>query len=304
MQSHDEYTDDAWLADHADSEAAAEPRLNKKKVIALVIAVVLIITGVFLFMNRSSDADVEATGDFTPMDILVSSQKDDNSEEAADPSESQAADADADMRIPNLQDNAKEESYSPPAPELVEEGTSQQNLVAPQEVEAPAEARPGTPVSITVHDKAAGIDRTATTIPVGHIGPADAATLAPPEDISQIGWYHASAEPGSDGEGTTVMTGHVNYDGVIGFASLFSHMKAGDEITVTTENGDVHRYRVKQDVYQVPKTLDEEYVRMTEDTLQRATGPNALVLLTCGGAFDPNSPLGYQDNMIVVADPI
>lgn len=298
MQSHDDYDDDAWLAAHAEPDVVESRFTKKHKIIAAVVAIILVVAGAVFFLNRGSDAENVADGEFTPMDILVSSQNGERDTDSDEPAE------EGDMRIPNLQDNAKEENYSPPAEHLVEEGTSQNSLVAPQEVESSGESRPGTPVSITVHDKATGTDRTATTIPVGHIGPADAATLAPPEDISQIGWYHASAEPGSDGEGTTVMTGHVNYDGVIGFASLFSRMQAGDEITVTTENGDEHRYRVKQDVYQVPKTLDEEYVSMTEDTLQRASGPNALVLLTCGGAFDPNSPLGYQDNMIVVADPI
>lgn len=190
-----------------------------------------------------------------------------------------------------------------PNSELIPEGSSQNQLAQPQDVEVPT-GEPSVPTEITVPNKNSGGDSSAQITPVGHLGPADAATLAPPEDISKIGWYYSSAQPGQDDAGTIVMTGHVNYGGQNGFASLFTHLAKGDTVTVKTENGEVHRYKVREDVYQVPKTQDEEYVQRTADTLQRATGPEALVLLTCGGEFDPSSPLGYQDNMLIVADPI
>lgn len=186
-----------------------------------------------------------------------------------------------------------------PNPEFVAEGTSQEHLAAPQEAIATG---PSVPKSITINGAETA------TVPIGHVGPDDAATLAPPEDLSVLGWYASSARPGSKDQGTIVMTGHVNYAGQTGYAARITNLKEGDIITVTTEDGAEHKYRVAKDTYSVYKASDnvtpEQYVEATKDTLGRATGPEALILLTCGGTFVPGSPTGYDSNMIAEAYPI
>lgn len=186
-----------------------------------------------------------------------------------------------------------------PNPEFVAEGTSQEHLAAPQEAVATG---PSVPKTISINGGET------MTVPIGHVGPDDAATLAPPEDLGVLGWYAASAQPGSKDQGTIVMTGHVNYAGETGYAARITNLKEGDIVTVTTEDGAEHKYRVARDTYSVYKASDnttpEQYVEATKDTLGRAHGPEALILLTCGGTFVPGSPTGYDSNMIAEAYPI
>ena len=186
-----------------------------------------------------------------------------------------------------------------PNPEFIAEGTSQEHIDEPQAVVATG---PSVPATITIN----GVET--YTVPIGHVGPDDAATLVPPEDLSVMGWYAASAQPGSGDQGTIVMTGHVNYAGETGYASRITNLKEGDIVTVTTEDGAEHSYRVARDTYSVYKAEDntsaEEFLEATKDTLGRSEGPEALILMTCGGTFVPGSPTGYDSNMIAEAYPI
>lgn len=144
----------------------------------------------------------------------------------------------------------------------------------------------------------------APVVGIDGTGGESGAILAPPEDVSQVGYYIRSAPFGEGNVGTTVMTSHIDYNGVAGFGSVFTSLKAGDPITLTDGNGEDHHYVVSEDPTNIAKQ-DPEYVRKTMDTINRADGPAELILVTCGGDFlGAGSPLGYADNIIIRATPV
>lgn len=153
----------------------------------------------------------------------------------------------------------------------------------------------------TIDNDQGGVTVSAPVVGIDGTGGESGAILAPPEDVAQVGYYIRSAPFGEGQVGTTVMTSHIDYNGVAGFGSVFTSLKAGDPITLTDGNGQDHHYVVSEDPYNLDKQ-DPEYVRKTMDTINRAEGPAELILVTCGGEFlGAGSPLGYADNIIVRA---
>lgn len=132
-------------------------------------------------------------------------------------------------------------------------------------------------------------------------GDPNNATLAPPEDISKIGWYVRSAPFGVD-KGSTVLTSHVDYNGVTGIGSLFPTLRKGDPITLTDGNGKEHKYVVTQENTLVNKS-DPEYIKKTMNTINKSKGENILVMVTCFGEWVGGS-LGYASNGITIAKPV
>lgn len=133
--------------------------------------------------------------------------------------------------------------------------------------------------------------------PVDMVGVTDEGALIPPEDVMRVAWYAASAVPGSQGNvGSTVITGHVNHQTQgQGFAHKFTQLAPGDEVTVLVD-GTPYTYHVTKPPFRVAK--QGEMPAEVNDT----SGPNSLVLITCGGEFVGGS-LGYADNIFVVAEP-
>lgn len=134
--------------------------------------------------------------------------------------------------------------------------------------------------------------------PVDLVGLTNEGALIPPEDVSRLGWYAASAIPGDpNAKGSTVITGHVNHQTQgQGFAYYFTQLEQGDEVSVLID-GTTHTYRVTKPPFRASKegALPEE--------VNDSTGENKLVLITCGGEFVGGS-LGYADNVFVIAEPI
>ncbi len=126
----------------------------------------------------------------------------------------------------------------------------------------------------------------------------DAGALIPPSDVSRLGWYSASAVPGAEGGvGSSVITGHINYQGQgTGYAARFADMKLGDEFDIKID-GTPKTFRVTKAPYRLPKGSD------FPPEVNDATGPNRLVLITCGGQF-VGGALGYADNIITIAEPV
>ena len=126
----------------------------------------------------------------------------------------------------------------------------------------------------------------------------DAGALIPPADVSRLGWYSASAVPGAEGAaGSSVITGHINYQGQgTGYAARFANMAVGQEFDVLID-GTPRTFRVTQAPYRLPKGSD------FPPEVNDATGPNRLVLITCGGQF-VGGALGYADNIITIAEPV
>ena len=84
----------------------------------------------------------------------------------------------------------------------------------------------------TVDNQQNGTRVSAPWIAIDAQGDSQAATLAPPEDLTKVGWYGRSAWFGQD-KGSSVMTSHINYAGKASYGSIFITLKKGDPITIT-----------------------------------------------------------------------
>lgn len=138
----------------------------------------------------------------------------------------------------------------------------------------------------------------AESAPVDSIQVTDEGALIPPQDVSRLGWYSASAVPGAKGNvGSSVITGHVNFAGQgEGYAAKFVHMEEGETFTIAV-NGEDREFRVTKAPYHVTKGAD------FADVMDDQDGKNRVVLVTCGGDFVGGS-LGYADNVITIAEPV
>ncbi|MEJ7689459.1 MAG: class F sortase [Nocardioidaceae bacterium] len=116
--------------------------------------------------------------------------------------------------------------------------------------------------------------------------------LVLPQDINQAGWWDGSARLG-DPYGAVVIAAHVDSveQGLGNFSELLS-TQAGATISVVSRD---HR----QDFKVVSARLVEKASLSGESPLYSASGERRLVLITCGGPYDPDS--GYRDNMVVIA---
>ncbi len=143
------------------------------------------------------------------------------------------------------------------------------------------------PVSLTIDGATAPIDAVATT-PEG--------ALPPPEDVARLGWWVDSSLVGS-GAGVIVVTGHVNdLKQGDGYAARFPKLTPGSTVTLTTKAGVQKKYAVTK--VKSFRKADE----FPADELNRTTGPEELILVTCGGRF-VGPPLGYESNDIAYASP-
>ncbi len=126
----------------------------------------------------------------------------------------------------------------------------------------------------------------------------DTGSLIPPVDVQRLGWYSASAVPGAEGPvGTSVITGHINYQGQgTGYAARFANLALGEEFDILID-GEPRTFRVTQAPYRLPKGSD------FPPEVNDMNGPNRVVLITCGGQFVGGS-LGYADNIITIAEPV
>lgn len=136
-----------------------------------------------------------------------------------------------------------------------------------------------------------GVD--ATVDPVGV--QKDGAMVIPAEPTS-VGWYRYGSAP-SDGEGHTVIAGHVatREDGAGALAAL-RDAEPGMVVKVTDAGGKTTRYTVTGREKIVKKTLpvDEIFARV---------GKPRLVLITCGGEYIPELR-SHRDNIVVTATPL
>ena len=137
---------------------------------------------------------------------------------------------------------------------------------------------------------AAGID--VEVIPVG-IEPGGFMELPPNPAIA--GWYRFGPDPWS-ADGNTVIAAHIDApDYPIGPFANLRDLPADAEVTVTGADGSTASYGVVTLTYYPKEELP------TQELFARQ-GTKALVLITCGGAFD-SSTGHYEDNVVVVAAP-
>jgi hypothetical protein len=110
-----------------------------------------------------------------------------------------------------------------------------------------------------------------------------------------VDWWAYGATPGA-ASGTVLLAGHVSWDGRVGVLAGLRSLRVGDPITVKRQDGRVIRYAVTGR-RQVPK------MSLAELGLFARSGTPRLVLVTCGGTFDPRRH-SYDDNVVVQARPL
>lgn len=155
---------------------------------------------------------------------------------------------------------------------------------------APPKLRTGgtVPVRLDLPARAAS----APVVPVG-TGPDGA--LVVPDPPQTVGWWAPGALAGS-GTGTVVVAGHVDSRVAgIGILAVLPELAVGEPVVLTGDDGRAVRYRV---------VARREFGKaaLPADTFAR-TGPPRLVLVTCGGGFDPGTR-SYEDNIVVHAEPV
>lgn len=243
------------------------PDGGKKKwwLIALAVALALVVVQLVLYQqNRSQEQDTQSQNEVTVSATTAAKDKVESGPDQPSPE--------------------NEQSPVPADPTFVDEG--EQEI----EMEPAPGAYPGNEgMSITVNGRTAPIDPVQLTTE-GY--------LIPPKSVERVGWYSASAMPGSEGgAGSTVITGHINFTGQgDGFAANFPTLQLGDTFTITVD-GAPREFKVVEAPFRVGK--DQPMPAVVNDR----NGPNKVVLITCGGQFVGGS-LGYADNIFTVAEPV
>lgn len=109
-----------------------------------------------------------------------------------------------------------------------------------------------------------------------------------------VGWYQFGA--GVDGgQGSAVLAAHIAYNGRNGVFVTLSESEIGDRIVVTRDRADL--------TYEVTSITQYGKLQLPVDDLFTENGEEQLVLITCGGSFNP-SLQSYDDNVVVTAVPV
>lgn len=119
--------------------------------------------------------------------------------------------------------------------------------------------------------------------------------LGVPANPRQLGWWSGSARPGP-ASGSVVIDGHVD-SASLGLGAFFRLREArpGDEVVLENAKGESTRYTVVALRHYAKTSLP------VAEVFAQGVG-SRLVLLTCGGAFDPATH-HYVDNIVVYAVP-
>jgi hypothetical protein len=129
--------------------------------------------------------------------------------------------------------------------------------------------------------------------PVRSIGLEEDGQLEIPDE-TEIGWYKYGATAGHPG--STVLAAHVNWKGSQGPFSQLGTVEPGDLIEVTLDDGTTRHYEVTE------RTMYGKLF-LPRERIWRNTGPEELVLITCGGDFNPEIH-SFKSNIVVYAVPI
>ena len=113
-------------------------------------------------------------------------------------------------------------------------------------------------------------------------------------DETEIGWYQYGATSGRPG--ATVLAAHVSWNGTVGPFGQLGKLEPGNRVSVTLDDGTVREYEVfERAIY--------GKLELPRERIWRNTGPETLVLITCGGDFNPEIRR-YRQNIVVYAAPV
>jgi sortase (surface protein transpeptidase) len=134
-----------------------------------------------------------------------------------------------------------------------------------------------------------GID--ASVVPVGT--DPNGVLDVPPEPWV-VGWWSDGVAPG-EGTGTVVLDAHLDSHqyGTGPFARV-TDLTAGDPATIRDNAGGSHQY-------QVSEVATYQRTALPVEDLFRQTGPERVVLVTCGGTYRPDAG-GWDSNIIVILE--
>lgn len=113
-------------------------------------------------------------------------------------------------------------------------------------------------------------------------------------DEDEIGWWELGSAPGLPG--ATVLAAHVSWNGSIGPFNRLGHAEIGERLEVDAGDGTTR-------VYQVVERTMYPKDGLPAWRIWRTTGPETLVLITCGGSYN-SSIRRYRDNIVVYAVPV
>ena len=113
-------------------------------------------------------------------------------------------------------------------------------------------------------------------------------------DETEIGWYQYGATAGQPG--ATVLAAHVSWNRTSGPFAQLGRVEPGEQVEVTLDDGSVRRYEVTERAVYGKLELPRE-------RLWRTTGDETLVLITCGGDYNPEIRR-YRENIVVYAVPV
>ena len=144
---------------------------------------------------------------------------------------------------------------------------------------------PGAPVRLSMPS----LGVTAPVVPITMDGRA----LDPPRDYREVGWWSASAKPGS-GQGQTVITGHTVHTGGASMNRL-GDLAVDDFVDVISRRGTMRYVVQRTKVYS-----KAQIARHAPELFGQDHGRGRLVLVTCTD-WDG---VAYESNVVVVAKPL
>lgn len=129
--------------------------------------------------------------------------------------------------------------------------------------------------------------------PIRAVGLTDDGALEVPDE-TEIGWYRYGATAG--GPGSTVLAAHVAWNGRSGPFFELGRLEPGASIEVSLDDGSTRHYEVVERALYGKSELPRERI-------WRQTGDETLVLITCGGEFNPEIRR-FRQNIVVYAVPV
>lgn len=140
------------------------------------------------------------------------------------------------------------------------------------------------PVSLTI--ESLGVSRA----PIDAVGVLDTGEMAVPPP-TRVGWYSYGASPGE--EGAAVLAAHVAYNGIDGVFVDLTKLEVATTVVVNFDDGSIKSFSVDSlDSYDKDELPKKE--------LFAREGRASLVLITCGGAFQP-ALASFEDNIVAIA---
>jgi len=136
-------------------------------------------------------------------------------------------------------------------------------------------------------------DRLRIDDPIVPVGLDEDGELEVPDE-TEVGWWEFGSAPGLPG--ATVMAAHVSWNDHIGPFHQLGNAEIGDRFDVDTGDGFIRTYQV------VERTMYGK-AELPAERIWRTVGPETLVLVTCGGSFNPQIHR-YRHNIVVYAIPV